>query len=118
MQRINDMVNRGLLTSTRLILVSQITGTKYADIEDLFDPDDYLELHNATFKKKRTAADLEAGDRIVQRIEAKSGKFEHGDPADHLLRNRDTILPSVTTETLKRFEALFERINKELPPAT
>jgi len=55
-------------------------------------------------------------DPIVSRIARHIGadRFDHGRPADVLLRERDTFLPRLGEETLKRFELLFERINRTL----
>lgn len=114
-QRLTDLGKRGLLDPQRLITIGEITGTKNADIEDLFDVDDYLSLFNGATGKKLKAADLPPGDRIVRRIAEKAGEFEHGDPADHLLRHRDEMLPQLSIHTLDGFEKLIERINRTLP---
>jgi hypothetical protein len=49
----------------------------------------------------------------IARAEGSDG-FDHGRPADVLLRKRDEILPKLSQETLTRFERLFERINSTL----
>jgi hypothetical protein len=57
-----------------------------------------------------TAADLPPGDRIVRRIAEKTGQdFDHGDPADYLLRHRDVVAPKLSMSTLDRFEKLIDR---------
>lgn len=115
MQRITNMAKRGLLQGQRLITISEITETNHSDIEDLFAPADYIRLFNAAMKKRVNPAKLPPGDRIVKRIAVQiGGDFDHGLPADHLLRNRDTICPVLSEETLKRFEMLIERINQTL----
>jgi hypothetical protein len=55
-------------------------------------------------------------DAIVSRVARHLGveRFDHGRPADVFLRHRDELLPKLSEATLKRFELLFERINKTL----
>jgi hypothetical protein len=62
------------------------------------------------------AGDLGGSDPVVLRIARHIGvdRFDHGKPADVLLRERDTILSSLSEGTLKRFEKLFGRINSTL----
>ena len=45
-------------------------------------------------------------------------RFDHGRPADILLRRHDQLLPQFSDVTLDRFEQLFERINATFPEAT
>lgn len=117
-QRLTELGNRGLLDLSRLVTVGQITGAKKADIEDVFEVDDYLAIFNPAMGQSLTAQDLPPGDRIVKRIAEKLGNdFEHGDPADYFLRNRDDVLPKLAVATLDRFEQLIDLLNKTLPPA-
>jgi hypothetical protein len=53
---------------------------------------------------------------IVSRIARHESvdRYDHGRPADVLLRERDAVLAALSDETLKRFETLFERINTTL----
>lgn len=116
-QRLTELGKRGLLDPTRLVTIGEITGAKNADIEDVFEIDDYLAIFNAAMNRSLTAADLAPGDRIVRRIAEKiGGDFEHGDPADYFLRHRDEVLAQLSPSTLGRFEKLIERINQTLPP--
>jgi len=59
---------------------------------------------------------VRGNDTIVARIAHHEGveRFHHGRPADVLLREREVILSTLSEDTLKRFENLFERINKTL----
>jgi hypothetical protein len=74
---------------------------------------DYLKLYNTAFGMRLTVKGLAHGDRILRRIASTTGEddFEHGKPADTLLRNRDSVLPSLSNQTLDQFEALFKRLN-------
>lgn len=115
-QRLVEMGRSGQLEPTRLITVGATVGRKNADIEDLFEVDDYLAVFNPALKQKLKASDLPEGDRIVKRLADKlGGDFEHGQPADYLLRHRDEILPTLSETTLDNFERLIEVINTTLP---
>jgi predicted ATP-dependent endonuclease of OLD family len=117
MQRLTDLANKGLLERNRLITVGEIINAKNADIEDLFDVQNYLDLYNPAFKTKAHKTKLPPGDRIVKRLAAldHGGKdYDHGLPADYLLRNRDKLLPKLKPVTLDNFERLFERLNDTL----
>lgn len=115
----------GRLKKGSLILMSEITGTTDADIEDLFAPSFYLELVNRAYSKELgsnpiTESDLPGnGSRITKRVQSvfakrniAKGKLDHFRPARTLLREQDAILPMIDDATRDRFEALAQRINK------
>ena len=120
--RDNDQLAKG-----GLIEISQVTGTKDADIEDLFEPTFYLDLVNLTYAKQLNqqidAADLNTHDpRIVRQIEnyfrdnnITNGTFSHYKPAAKLLREQGTLVPKIDTATLDRAEQLFIALNNLLP---
>ncbi len=112
MQRVNNMIAQKLLSGHRLILANVATGSNDADIEDLFTEGDYVKLFNKAFGKSVKVADLPAGTRIVKRLEAQDGKFVHGEVAEALLKNHQTV--SFTETTLDRFATLFAAINKTM----
>lgn len=114
LQRLDHLASQGLLKAKRLITVDQIVPIKKADIEDLFEPADYLTLlYNPAFGTSLTANKLVAGDRIIDRISRTQGTpfTDHGKPADYLLRNRDAILANLNAHTLDNFEASIKKIN-------
>jgi AAA domain, putative AbiEii toxin, Type IV TA system len=117
MQRLQALATKGLLAANRLVTVAEITGTSTADIEDVFTPEDYIKLYNKAFNRRLTAKGLPPGDRVIDRLARKTNEasFDHGQPADVLLRERDTILPDLSAETLDRFEALLKRLNATAP---
>ncbi|WP_419837054.1 hypothetical protein [Candidatus Poriferisodalis sp.] len=106
------MVERGLLSSNRLIPTSIAALSSNADIEDLFDEDDYLNLYNKTFAASLTKSDLPPGDRIVKRLENQQGEFVHGEVAETLLRGYSDI--TMTDATLDRFAELIDVLNQTL----
>ncbi|MFI6637782.1 AAA family ATPase [Nonomuraea fuscirosea] len=120
---IKRLRENGQLRNKALIEISEFTGTKDADIEDLFEPDFYLDLVNRAYIKDLpapiTAADLNLHDpRIVRQIETyfranniASGKFNHYKPAAVLMREQNTLMPNISPATLARAEQLFSKIN-------
>jgi AAA ATPase domain/PIN domain len=120
---VNRLRDNGQLARNGLVEISEFTGTRDADIEDLFDRDFYLELVNRAYASELsqpiTAADLTPGEpRIVRAIEAyfrqhgiASGKFNHYRPATVLLKEQATLVPRITDTTVNRAERLFVRLN-------
>jgi hypothetical protein len=115
-QRLERMAKDGYLEKQRIILVGDVLGRRTGDIEDLFEDNEYLALYNKAFGKTLKARDLKGNDPIVRRIARHEAveRFDHGRPADVLLRERDAILSKLSEETLARFEELFKRINSTL----
>ncbi len=111
--RLQRAIEAGRLNQRRLIEISEITGNKNSDIEDVFVLEDYLALYNVAFKRKATSSSIGYGDRVVKRISEKLAdrKFDHYKPAEALLRSQVTLLPQLSRTTLDRFAALFSRIN-------
>jgi len=115
-QRLSNLAAAGYLSEKRILTVGQALGRKLADIEDLFTEDDYLMLFNRAFGKKVKAGDLSGKEPIVTRIARDQGvdRFDHGRPADVLLRNRDELLPKLAVATIQNFEKLFTLANDTL----
>lgn len=113
-QKLSNLSSKGLLKSRRIITLNEFVNGALADIEDLFEPTDYLRLFNDAFSKNYKIADLSGTDPIVSKLARKEGvkRFDHGKPADLFLRNRDIYLDKLSDDTLMNFESLFERINE------
>jgi hypothetical protein len=115
-QKLERMSRDGYLEKQRIILLGDVLGRKTADIEDLFEEDEYLGLYNKAFGRTVKPKDLKGSDPIVMRIARMEGveRFDHGRPADVLLREREAVLTKLSEGTLKRFEDLFKRVNSTL----
>jgi predicted ATP-dependent endonuclease of OLD family len=115
-QRLTRLAADGYLAKQRIVLIGDIIQQKLADIEDLFAVEEYLHLYNRAFGASLVSSDLTGSDPIIVRIARHTGvdRFDHGKPADVLLRERDMFLPKLSQDTLKRFEKLFGRINSTL----
>ena len=111
-QKINDLVRRGLLKQSHLFPLTEITGTREADIEDLFEPAFYLSLLKQSGVADLNSTSLPSHPRIVIRIEQAIGhQYDHYQPAAYLLREQGHLLAGISDNTLGRFEDLFNRIN-------
>jgi predicted ATP-dependent endonuclease of OLD family len=116
-QRLLRLADQGILKRNRIITIGEVTGTKVADIEDLFAPDEYLNLYNHAFAASIKTSELVGTDPIVSRIARFIGveRFDHGRPAEVFLRKRDSIIQSLSSPTVDRFEEVFKRVNATLP---
>jgi hypothetical protein len=97
-QRLLKMVDQKILERNRIIAIGEITGQRLADIEDLFEVDDYLNLYNLAFGASVKSSDLVGSDPVVSRISRFTylDSFDHGQPADVQLRHRNSNMPSLT----------------------
>ncbi len=72
-----------------------------ADIEDLFEPEDYLKVYNWAFDTNLKLSDLPAtSEPILRRIEVARGKFDHALPAHALTEHRVEFFASVKRSNL------------------
>ena len=114
-QKLTNLVQRGLLEARRLVPLTDITHTNEADIEDLFAPEWYSKLLRASGVARIPKSKLTSGRRIVKQVEAfLGGRYDHYQPASHLMRAPGTLLGDVDQATRDRFQELFTRLNKLL----
>jgi len=115
-QRLQQLMQQKHLKEERLVAVGEFTDMKIADIEDLFNEEDYIKLFNAAFGTSFTVADLDGGGPIVGKCARLMGqsRYDHGRPATVLLKNYAYFLPEMSEQTFDRFEALFKRVNATL----
>jgi hypothetical protein len=113
-QKINGLIQRGVIEAKQVIPLNTITGGKEADIEDLFDETFYLRLLKESGTATVAKTKLAPGTRIIKRVEAVAGNYDHYRPARHLLENQVTLLPTLDEPTLDRFERLFTALNSLL----
>ncbi len=115
-QKLTNLALKGYLKNKRIITIGEILATKLADIEDLFEINDYLSIYNKSFGKTHKPSDLQGTDQIVTKIARFEGigRFDHGKPADYFLRNKLEILPKLSESTLTNFENLIVKINQTM----
>ncbi|MFT4299813.1 MAG: AAA family ATPase [Aeromicrobium sp.] len=112
--RLEEALATGGLSRERLIHVADLTRLPTGDIEDLFSVEDYLRLFNEAHRMSYTPLVLGPGDRIVERLTAAHGRFDHFKPAQVLLRN-PRFVDELSETTLDGFARLIDRINATLP---
>ena len=106
----------------------EVTRSRDADIEDLFEPDFYLGLVNRAYsgalqaELTRTAISDSTVSGIVQRLSAyfkkhgiDGGRFDRNRPASLLLARHDELCAFIDQRTAERAAALFDRVNALLP---
>lgn len=116
-QRIDTAIAQGRLKANNVLSIEEFCSVKGADIEDLFEPDEYLSLYNATSNQSLKMKDLKGQDRIVKRIERAKGEFDHGRVAAHFLTHQQEIIPTLSSETMTRFENIIKALVQALPSA-
>ncbi len=104
------------VAETNIVTCSEIPGVPTnADVEDLFDPADYLRLYNWAFSKSVKVTDLPtSGEPIIKKIEGIEGSYDHALPAHALTENRAEFFSSISADTVGHFEELFTKLNSTL----
>jgi predicted ATP-dependent endonuclease of OLD family len=118
-QKVEDLVMHKIIKDKNIRFFNEFTnnGKPVADIEDLFDKEEYLNLFNLAFDKEHSEiklADLDSSlDTILKQINKVINKprFNHYRPANKLNQlgvDKNYFKP----DTLARFEKMFTEINK------
>ena len=121
-QTIENLYKKKLLSKKNVHTFAQYAGKTEADIEDMFEPQFYIDLVNEEYKnelpKKLKMKDLGSHPRILVNIEEwlkttplKSGGFNHYRPARYFTENFGTLGAKLDKPTLDRFEASFKALN-------
>lgn len=114
-QRLNGLMNEGVLDATRIIELGPIAEAALADCEDLFYPEDYVVIYNAASGSTLDIGELpDDGECITERIRSVEGDFDRNEPASWFLNHRKTASFVLRPTTLDRFERLFQAINETL----
>lgn len=93
-----------------------ITGSKSADVEDLFQKGDYLKFFNGAFTEHSDISESNL-DPIVERIVEQIAKvlskprFNHYRPANYFAR-QGLVASDLSNETLDRFELAIKSVNE------
>ena len=122
-QSIENLYKLKLVKKENVLTCAQFVEGDEADIEDMFDPDFYLQLVNEEFGTNLTVDELPKGStRIVSRLEQhfkknplpKGAKFNHYRPARYLSENIGSLESKLTESELDRFQKVFDTLNKLL----
>jgi hypothetical protein len=122
-QSIEGIYKRKLLEKKHVLTYADFTGTKEADVEDMFDRDFYLEIVNAEYDKQLqrplTLANLNqhlpritsAIEDALEKMPLKSGEFGHYRPARYFSENLDSLKDKISARTKERFATAFAQLN-------
>lgn len=112
-QRLDNLVIKNIIDKNNIYFYHDILNRDFADVEDLFDISDYINLYNSEFNKNFESSDFIEEKPILSQLKEKNeGKdFNHYRPANYLAKNIKDVL--LTEKTLENFEKLFKKINKK-----
>lgn len=111
--RLRNMVAQKIIKENNIIFYHNIIDTDYADIEDIFDTEDFINIFNQTFGLDINLDSVDNKPILEQLKDVQDGKgFNHYRPANYLAKNLNNF--SFSEKTLNNFEKLFEMINNRL----
>lgn len=118
-QRVNDLIQHKIIREKHIRFFDEFAnnGKNTADIEDLFDKDEYLKLFNSAFEKEYSdikVSDLDNSiDTIIKQINKfiSKDRFNHYRPANKL-NQLGVDAKYFSDKTLDNFEKMFKEINK------
>ena len=118
-QKVDDLIRHKIIKEKHIRFFDEFTnnGKTTADIEDLFEKEEYIKLFNSAFDKEYPEiklADLDNSiDTILKQINKVIGKdrFNHYRPANKL-NQLGVDKKYFDPKTLDRFEKMFVEINK------
>jgi energy-coupling factor transporter ATP-binding protein EcfA2 len=119
MERTKKAARDNGVDETHIVAVSEIGDLpSTADVEDLFDVDDYLRLYNWAFSTSLSRSDLPATtEPILKRLRAIRGEFDHALPAHALTAHKQEFFNNISPTSIERFKKLFARLNATLEAA-
>ena len=125
-QRIENLYKEKLLAKKNILTYANFVTPTEADVEDMFDPEFYMELVNNVYGTSIKESDLQSGSRILTRIEtylecnplANNAKFNHYRPARYLNTHIDSLRDDLPSAVLDRWESAFKTLNSLLKNQT
>lgn len=111
--RLKRMVEQKIIADKKILYYHSIMGQAYADIEDLFDKEEYLVLFNGAFGKSVQISELDTNKPIMSQLKRLNGNkaFNHYSPTNYMAKNIGSLVFS--DETMGRFEKLFAMVNSK-----
>lgn len=115
-QRVDDLIREKIIREKNIRFFDEFASVgDSADIEDLFEADEYLKLFNGVFGEdlgKIATAQLKSKERILPQINRiiTRDRFNHYRPAHFLASQQDRKL-KLSDATLGRFEKMFSVVN-------
>ena len=122
-QVIANLYKRKLLSKKHVVTYADFVPSGEADIEDMFNPDFYLQLVNGAYGSSVDVDDLSMADpRILRRIDQyleknplpNDANFNHYRPARYFGDNIRSLADELSELELNRFQKAFDALNKLL----
>ena len=122
-QVIANLYKRKLLSKKHVVTYADFVPSGEADIEDMFNPDFYLQLVNGAYGSSVDVDDLSMADpRILRRIDQyleknplpNDANFNHYRPARYFSDNIGSLADELSELELNRFQKAFDALNKLL----
>ena len=114
-QRLDDMVDGKIIRSKCVRYFHEFLETNRleADIEDMFEPEEFLSLYNDTLHYNLEVKDLGPSiNRIVEQIRNVHKKFNAHYQVSKTFATRAEVEDFLSEATLDRFEKMFKEINR------
>jgi energy-coupling factor transporter ATP-binding protein EcfA2 len=122
--KVDNLKQSKLLQNGHIFTVTDFIPQDEADIEDLLDPELFINIVNCTYDLKLSAVEVSTlapdSSRVVRKVEAAFKRlsppvpeFDHYAPAAWLFEHQHELRfpAAAVAETLDRFETLFRRLN-------
>ena len=111
--RLKRMVEQRIIADKKILYYHSVIEQPFADIEDLFEKEEYLMLYNGAFGKSIQIDEIDLSKPIMTQLKMLNGNkaFNHYSPANYMAKNIITL--SFSDTTLARFEKLFSMVNSK-----
>lgn len=112
--RLDKMVTEKLISEKKIVFYHEIVKKSFADIEDMFQTNEYLTLYNGAFGLNVHEEQIDKSKPIMNQLKHLNDNksFNHYAPANYMAKSIETL--SFSDHTLTNFEKLFAEINKLL----
>lgn len=112
--RLGNLVAERIIKEKNILFFHEFTGDTFADFEDMFTDNEYINLYNNAFGTSISITDIKSDKPIMRQLKELNGNkdFNHYKPANYMAKNIADII--LSDETLKRFEIMFKKINSLL----
>lgn len=111
--RLKRMIEQKIIADKKILYYHSVIGQPFADIEDLFSKEEYLNLYNGASGASIQISDLNVDKPIMAQLNRLNGNksFNHYLPANYMAKNIGKL--TFSEETLGRFEKLFTLVNSK-----
>lgn len=108
---LKKMVEGKIITDNKIIFVDFLTEFDYADVEDLFEKEDYLKLYNGAFDKNVNIDEVQTDRGIMAQLKKLNDNknFNHYSPAKYMMEHIGEL--SFSDVTVNNFEKVFKKVN-------